>query len=92
MHDRFAINDIESLNLKSRVRERGIERERDYWFIGPFLECRDWCELIFYSASATDKQQIWQREKKSILIQVGREMVNLGNISRFLQNFGDYQS
>lgn len=90
MHDRFAINDIESLNLKSRVRER--ERERDYWFIGPFLECRDWCELIFYSASATEKQQIWQREKKSILIQVGREMVNLGNISRFLQNFGDYQS
>lgn len=35
MHDRFAINDIESLNLKSRVRERGIERERErlliYW-------------------------------------------------------------
>lgn len=33
MHDRFAINDIESLNLKSRVRERGIERERllIYW-------------------------------------------------------------
>lgn len=35
MHDRFAINDIKSLNLKSRVRERGIERERErlliYW-------------------------------------------------------------
>lgn len=35
MHDRFAINDIESLNLKTRVRERGIERERErlliYW-------------------------------------------------------------
>lgn len=91
MHDRFAINDIESLNLKSRVRERGIERERDYWFIGPFLECRDWCELIFYSASATEKQQIWRKEKK-IYINFGREMVNLGNISRFLQNFGDYQS
>lgn len=27
MDDRFAINDIESLNLKTRVRERGIERE-----------------------------------------------------------------
>lgn len=27
MHDRFAINDIESLNLKTRVRERWIERE-----------------------------------------------------------------
>lgn len=35
MDDRFAINDIESLNLKTRVRERGIERERErlliYW-------------------------------------------------------------
>lgn len=33
MDDRFAINDIESLNLKTRVRERGIERERllIYW-------------------------------------------------------------
>lgn len=29
MDDRFAINDIESLNLKTRVRERGIERERE---------------------------------------------------------------
>lgn len=35
MHDRFAINDIESLNLKTRVRERGMKRERErlliYW-------------------------------------------------------------
>lgn len=35
MHDRFAINDIESLNLQSRVRERSRDRERErlliYW-------------------------------------------------------------
>lgn len=44
MHDRFAINEIEPLNLKTRVREieRDEERERDYRFIGYFfLECRD---------------------------------------------------
>lgn len=44
MHDRFAINEIEQLNLKTRVREieRDEERERDYRFIGSFfLECRD---------------------------------------------------
>lgn len=35
MYDRFVINDIELLNFKLRVRERGIERERErlliYW-------------------------------------------------------------
>lgn len=33
MYDRFVINDIELLNFKLRVRERGIERERllIYW-------------------------------------------------------------
>lgn len=46
MHDRFAINEIEQLNLKTRVREierdEERERERDYRFIGSFfLECRD---------------------------------------------------
>lgn len=45
MHDRFAINEIKPLNLKTRVREieREEERERDYRFIGSsfFLECRD---------------------------------------------------
>lgn len=29
MYDRFVINDIELLNFKLRVRERGIERERE---------------------------------------------------------------
>lgn len=29
MHDRFAINKIESLNLKTRVRERERDGERD---------------------------------------------------------------
>lgn len=39
MHDRFAINEIEPLNLKTRVREieRDEERERDYRFIGSFF-------------------------------------------------------
>lgn len=39
MHDRFAINEIEPLNLKTRVREieREEERERDYRFIGSFF-------------------------------------------------------
>lgn len=55
MYDRFVINDIELLNFKLRVRERGIERERDYWFIGFFLECRDWCEFIFYSVLVMEK-------------------------------------
>lgn len=41
MHDRFAINEIEPLNLKTRVREiereEERERERDYRFIGSFF-------------------------------------------------------
>lgn len=39
MHDRFAINEIEPLNLKTTVREieRDEERERDYRFIGSFF-------------------------------------------------------
>lgn len=43
MHDRFAINEIEPLNLKTRVRE--IERDEEREIIDLlglfFLECRD---------------------------------------------------
>lgn len=45
MHDRFAINEIEPLNLKTRVREIEREEEREREIIDLlglfFLECRD---------------------------------------------------
>lgn len=72
MHDRFAINDIESLNLKSRVRERGIERERErlliYWaFFRMQRLMRAYFLQRFSNGEATD---LAKREKKSILILV----------------------
>lgn len=92
MHDRFAINEIEPLNLKTRVRE--IERDEEREIIDLlglfFLECRDWCELIFYSASISTGEATDLEERKKSLF--GREMVNLGNTIRFLQHLGDYQS
>lgn len=70
MHDRFAINDIESLNLQSRVRERGIERERllIYWtFFRMQRLMRAYFLQRFSNGEATD---LAKREKKTILILV----------------------
>lgn len=94
MHDRFAINEIEPLNLKTRVREieRDEEREREIIdLLGLFFQNAEIDASLFSTAlrSALEKQQIWKRGKKSLF---GREMVNLGNTIRFLQHLGDYQS
>lgn len=92
MHDRFAINEIEPLNLKTRVREIERDEEREIIdLLGLFFQNAEIDASLFSTAlrSALEKQQIWKRGKKSLF---GREMVNLGNTIRFLQHLGDYQS